>query len=236
MRTRKTCRDHRPLVLRQPWFLQRGMPDGSHSSAQAKSCPRASARTPTGWGSAECRSWGVCACWQPLDGLPARRTVSRTRLPSPLRPRLRSRRAASAICSVSSIRRFLIHRFLIRCLPSARRIQRLPQQSGMRCNRLCVQPMTRHPPCVSLSLPRGRRAAGPATACGATLRRFAGRAGGSTHARLQSAAAREDQTECSFDSGAAPRGTGGPWVYTRAHRCAQPTPGSVRDRRCHVSA
>ncbi len=47
---------------------------------------------------------------------------------------------------------------LIRCLPSARRIQRLPQQSGMRRNRLCVQPMTRHPPCVSLSLPRGRRA------------------------------------------------------------------------------
>ncbi len=76
----------------------------------------------------------------------------------PLRPRLRSRRAASAICSVSSIRRFLIHRFLIRCLPSARRIQRLPQQSAMRCNRVCVQPMTRHPPCVSLSLPRGRRA------------------------------------------------------------------------------
>ncbi len=58
---------------------------------------------------------------------------------------------------------------LIRCLPSARRIQRLPQQSGMRCNRVCVQPMTRHPLCVSLSLPRGRRAqAGPATACGAT--------------------------------------------------------------------
>ncbi len=101
---------------------------------------------------------GGSACWRPLDGLPARRTVSRTRLPSPLRPRLRSRRAASAICSVRSIRRFLIHRFLIRCLPSARRIQRLPQQSGMRCNRLCVQPMTRHPPCVSLSLPRGSRA------------------------------------------------------------------------------
>ncbi len=153
--------------------------------------------------------------------------MSRTRLPSPLRPRLRSRRAASAICSVSSIRRFLIHR-LIRCLPSARRIQRLPQQNGMRRNRVCVQPMTRHPPCLSLSLPRGRRAPSrPATACGATLRRFAGRAGGSTHARLQSAAAREDQTEGAFDSGAAPRGTGGPWVYTRAHRCAQPTPAAL---------
>ncbi len=28
----------------------------------------------------------------------------------------------------------------------------------MRRNRVCVQPMTRHPPCVSLSLPRGSRA------------------------------------------------------------------------------
>ncbi len=64
----------------------------------------------------------------------------------------------SDLLLVRSIRRFLIHRFLIRCLPSARRIQRLPQQSGMRRNRVCVQPMTRHPPCVSLSLPRGRRA------------------------------------------------------------------------------
>ncbi|WDN09562.1 phage late control D family protein [Xanthomonas oryzae] len=44
----RACRDHRPLVLRQPRFLQRGMPYGSHSFAHAKSCPRASARTPTG--------------------------------------------------------------------------------------------------------------------------------------------------------------------------------------------
>ena len=94
----------------------------------------------------------------PLDGLPARRTMSQTRLPPPLHPCLHSQRAASAICYVSSIRRFLIHRFLIRCLPSALLIQRLPQESWMRSNRFCVQPTTRNPPCTSLSLPRGRRA------------------------------------------------------------------------------
>ncbi len=76
----------------------------------------------------------------------------------PLHPCLHFQRAASAICYVSSIRRFLIHRFLIRCLPSALLIQRLPQESWMRSNRFCVQPMTRNPPCTSLSLPRGRRA------------------------------------------------------------------------------
>ncbi len=94
----------------------------------------------------------------PLDGLPARRTMSQTRLPPPLHPCLHSQRAASAICYVSSIRHFLIHRFLIHCLPSALTIQRLPQASGMRCNRVCGQPTPPHPPCAWLSLPRGRRA------------------------------------------------------------------------------
>ncbi len=76
----------------------------------------------------------------------------------PLHPCLRSRRAASVTCYVSSIRHFLIHRFLIHCLPSALTIQRLPQASGMRCNRVCGQPTPPHPPCAWLSLPRGRRA------------------------------------------------------------------------------
>ncbi len=76
----------------------------------------------------------------------------------PLPPHLRSRRAASVTCYVSSIRHFLIHRFLIHCLPSALTIQRLPQASGMRCNRVCGQPTPPHPPCAWLSLPRGRRA------------------------------------------------------------------------------
>ncbi len=93
-----------------------------------------------------------------------------------------------------------------------------------------------HPPCAWLSLPRGRRA--PSRRRDDVLRNppTLRRPRRWIYARSATASSTgEDQTEGSFDSGAAPRGTGRPWVYTRAHRCAQPTPGSVRDRRCQVS-
>ncbi len=161
--------------------------------------------------------------------------MSRTRLPSPLRPRLRSRRAASAICSVSSIRRFLIHRFLIRCLPSARRIQRLPQQSAMRCNRVCVQPMTRHPPCVSLSLPRGRRAqAGP-------RRRAAQPSDASPAAQVDlrtlgysQQQQRRSNRRCVRQWRSTTRHWWAMGLHTRTSLRSANT-GSVRDRCCHVS-
>ncbi len=169
----------------------------------------------------------------PLDGLPARRTMSRTRLPSPPAPLP----AFSAGSFSDLLRQFdpsLFNTSLFDSLPpfgahhtEAATGEWDEVQSGLRA-------ADAPPPTMRVAVTAARQA-GAATTCCATLRRFAGRAGGSTHARLQPAATGEDQTEGSFDSGAAPRGTGRPWVYTRAHRCAQPTPGSVRDRRCQVS-